>query len=285
MVSSTVKAGFFCPHETARHAATILGFPSKVCIPSADYESACVIASLASAISVHEPVRLCTARRCLESKVNGPLYVRGVGEPIHRRFALNLRFSEWGRKNDIGDHDRASDGLDWPVMTPEQIEGNGSFARRVHLEGGALAVDGEGTLLATESSIINENRNPGLSKTVIETELHRLLGVEKIIWFHSRKNLDVTDMHVDAQVNFIRPGVVVLSRVPKAWVGVYEDIRDILGKSVDAKGRPFESKGGLFFLNSAIVGEVKRPWYCFRSCALIAWFGQCFCLRFHLLGV
>lgn len=81
-------------------------------------------------------------------------------------------------------------------MAPEQIEENGSFARRViesdvlpspvtlvespiRLEGGALAVDGEGTLLATESSIINENRNPGLSKTTIEAELRRLLALRK----------------------------------------------------------------------------------------------------------
>ncbi|KAJ5508226.1 hypothetical protein N7527_010369 [Penicillium freii] len=146
-------------------------------------------------------------------------------------------------------------------MTSEQTEENGGFARRViesdvlpspvtlvesqvRLEGGALAVDGEGTLLATESIIINENRNPGLSKTVIETQLPRLLRVEKIIWFPGRKNLDVTDVHVDAEVHFIRPGVVVLSRhhssVPTAWVEVYEKIRDILGKSVDAKGCPFE---------------------------------------------
>jgi Peptidylarginine deiminase and related enzymes len=110
----------------------------------------------------------------------GPVYVRGIGESIHQRLAINFRFSEWGRKNGIGDHDRASVGLDWPVMTSEQIEENGTFASRViesdvlpspvtlvesqvRLEGGALAVDGEGMLLATESSIINENRNPGLS--------------------------------------------------------------------------------------------------------------------------
>lgn len=156
---------------------------------------------------------------------------------------------------------RSSDGLDWPVMTPEQMEENGSFARKViefdvlpspvtlvesqiRLEGGALAVDGEGTLLATENSIINQNRNPGLSKTTIETELRRLLGVEKIIWFPGRKDLDVTDVHVDAEVNFVRPGVVVLSRphssAPKAWVEIYEEIRDILGQSADAKGRSFE---------------------------------------------
>lgn len=143
MASSTVKATFFCPHETARHAATILGFPSKVSIASAYYESACVdIASLASVISVHELVRLYArpedvqkAKSMVSQAITkypsntsnisvipfltnhlwvrdtGPVYVRGVAESIHQRFAINFRFSEWGRKNDIGDHDRAPDGL------------------------------------------------------------------------------------------------------------------------------------------------------------------------------
>jgi agmatine/peptidylarginine deiminase len=146
-------------------------------------------------------------------------------------------------------------------MSAAELGENSTFAKRVIesdttpspvtlveskicLEGGALVVDGEGTLLATESSIINENRNPGLSRAEIEAELRRLLGVEKIIWFPGRKGLDVTDVHADAEVNFVRPGVVVLSRphssAPKPWIEIYEEIRDILAQSVDAKGRSFE---------------------------------------------
>ncbi|KAJ5508227.1 hypothetical protein N7527_010370 [Penicillium freii] len=102
MASSTVKARFFCPYETARHVATTLGFPSKVCIPSADYERACVIAisqaitkypSNTSNISV---IPFLTNHLWIRD--TGPVYVRGVGEPIHQRFAVNFRFSEWGRK-------------------------------------------------------------------------------------------------------------------------------------------------------------------------------------------
>lgn len=44
-----------------------------------------------------------------------------------------------------------------------------------------------GTLLITESSIICDKRNPGMSKADIEDELMRLLGIEKVINFHPGK--------------------------------------------------------------------------------------------------
>ncbi|KGO77681.1 Peptidyl-arginine deiminase, Porphyromonas-type [Penicillium italicum] len=257
VASASIKARFFYLHGTARHAAAILRFPSRVSIASTYYESTCVnIASLVSVISAHEPGPLYVGSEDVQKaksmvsqadtkypsntssisvipfltnhlwvRDTGPVYVRGVDKSSHPLFTINFRFSEWGRKHDLGTHDRASDRLDWPMMPPEQIEENGSFARRICLEGGAL--DGEGTLLAAQSSIINENRNPGLAKTVIETELWRMLGVEKIIWFPGRKDLDVTDVHVDAEVSFVR---VVLSRphssVPKAYVMIYEEIQN-----------------------------------------------------------
>lgn len=285
---------YLYPRETSRHAATILGFPSKVSIGPAYYESVCTdIASLAAAISAHEPVRLYTRPEDVPKATSmvgqagakypsditnvsvipfltnhlwvrdtGPVYVQGTDENARlQRFAINFRFSEWGGKEDLGDHDRASGGLEWPVMESHQLQENATFAKRVIesdvspprvtlvesqicLEGGALIVDGEGTLLATESSILNENRNPGLSRAEIEAELCRLLGVEKIIWFSGKKDLDVTDVHVDAEVNFIRPGVVVISRphssAPGDWIKIYEEIKDTLRQSVDAKGRRFE---------------------------------------------
>lgn len=276
---------YLYPAETSRHAATILGFPSKCSTPQ-NYENACGdIASLASAILAFEPVRLymrpenipesqpivSQALTKYPSKASnisiipfptnhlwvrdtGPVYVHGTDQSdIPRRFAINFRFNEWGKRDKINDF--------LPSMKSENLQENASFAQRVIesdvspypvtsveskvcLEGGALVVDGEGTLLATESSIINDNRNPGLSQATIEAELQHLLGVEKIIWFPGRKDLDITDVHADAEVNFVRPGVVVLSRphpsAPQPWKEVYGEIRRILDHSVDAKGRRFE---------------------------------------------
>ncbi|KAM0462136.1 hypothetical protein ACHAO4_001331 [Trichoderma viride] len=111
-------------------------------------------------------------------------------------------------------------------------------------EGGALETDGDGTLLVTESSIVNDNRNPGMSRQEIEDELMRTLGVEKVIWIPGRPGLDSTDCHIDALARFARPGVILVSKAnevkPTDWTVVYEETLEILSSATDAKGRPFE---------------------------------------------
>ncbi|QKX58806.1 uncharacterized protein TRUGW13939_05933 [Talaromyces rugulosus] len=112
-------------------------------------------------------------------------------------------------------------------------------------EGGALEIDGQGTLLATESSIINENRNPGKDKKEIEQDLKRYLGVSKVLWVPGVKSADSTDCHIDALARFARPGLILLSRPtgPRAktvWMKVYEETREILLKESDATGQSLQ---------------------------------------------
>ena len=114
----------------------------------------------------------------------------------------------------------------------------------VRLEGGGIEVDGNGTLLATESSILCPYRNDDMSKETIELHLRRLLGVSKIIWFPGRSNYDITDCHVDGEVRFLAPGLVALSkphkRADKVEKEIYKEIRDILTHETDAQGRKFK---------------------------------------------
>jgi agmatine deiminase len=111
-------------------------------------------------------------------------------------------------------------------------------------EGGSLETDGEGTLLITDSSIINEKRNPGRSQQQIEGELRRTLGVTKIIWLPGVKGGDITDGHVDGLARFIAPGKVVISRPNNLddsnFSQVFRDARSILSNTTDADGRRLE---------------------------------------------
>ncbi|KAJ4155082.1 hypothetical protein LMH87_000347 [Akanthomyces muscarius] len=111
-------------------------------------------------------------------------------------------------------------------------------------EGGSLEVDGEGTLLITESSVLNDNRNPGQSRQDIEAELARTLGIKKFIWIPGRKGLEITDGHIDGIARFMAPGHVLLSRPSElddsVWTRIYEEAYDVLRNSTDAKGRKLQ---------------------------------------------
>ena len=84
--------------------------------------------------------------------------------------------STLGRKNPPFDLDdviptRIGDELGLPVFRPGMV-----------LEGGSIDVNGAGTLLTTESCLLNPNRNPSLTRSEIEQNLQVYLGVSNILW-------------------------------------------------------------------------------------------------------
>jgi agmatine deiminase len=108
------------------------------------------------------------------------------------------------------------------------------------MEGGGICTDGEGTLLTTEQCLLNENRNPGLSKAEAEHELRHALGVEKIIWLPGDPQDEETDGHVDGLACFIRPGEVLVALDPdpgnERHLILKENVR-VLEQATDARGR------------------------------------------------
>jgi agmatine deiminase len=77
------------------------------------------------------------------------------------------------------------------------------------LEGGSIEVNGAGTLLTTESCLLNPNRNPDLSREQIEQRLRDFLGVTEIIWLSEGIAGDDTDGHIDDVTRFVDAQTVV----------------------------------------------------------------------------
>lgn len=73
-------------------------------------------------------------------------------------------------------------------------------------EGGAIEQDGAGTLMATRSSIVNANRNPGKTEAQLTAAMCAAYGATKVIWFDGVRNQDITDDHIDATSRFLAPG-------------------------------------------------------------------------------
>ena len=131
---------------------------------------------------------------------SGPIFVT---HPDGTLAMSDFTFNSWGGKYVPYDNDAAIG-----ERLAEHF-GVQRFAAPMVLEGGGITVDGEGTLITTESCLLHPSRNPGLTKDEMTQVLKDYLGVEKVIWLISGLGLDEdpdTDGHVDGVGAFVGAG-------------------------------------------------------------------------------
>jgi agmatine deiminase len=217
------------PAEWAPHERTIMGWPCRLEIwgdqlgqAKADY------AATANAVAAFEPLSMvcadardaAEARAALAGDVevvelpiddswlrdSGPIFVLdGDGA----RAGVHFGFNSWGEKFTPYDADAAIGGL-----LVDRL-GDRRYDAPFVLEGGSVAVDGEGTLLTTEQCLLHPNRNPDMTREEIEQGLRDFLGVERVVWLGQGLVEDRdTDGHVDLIAAFIRPGQVLAQSSP-----------------------------------------------------------------------
>ena len=85
-----------------------------------------------------------------------------------------------------------------------------SIAAPLVCEGGAIHVDGEGTLITTEQCLLNANRNPHLDRQQVEERLALFTGARRILWLGEGFSDEETDGHVDNIACFAAPGRVIV---------------------------------------------------------------------------
>jgi len=130
---------------------------------------------------------------------NGPIFVKNKDGNLA---ITNWTFNGWGGryKHDIDNlvPSRIAKELSLPVFSPPLV-----------LEGGGVEVNGKGTFMATRTSIINDNRNPGKSQPEIEAIISQYLGINNFIWLSGMRGDDPelgpedTDCHIDGSARFV----------------------------------------------------------------------------------
>ncbi len=134
---------------------------------------------------------------------HGPTFVtRGAGAE-REIAAIDWIYNAWGGKYPPWDNDD---------VVPQKIAaklGLRLFEPGIVLEGGSIDVNGCGTLLTTESCLLNPNRNPQLSRAQIEGYLRDYFGVRHILWLGEGIVGDDTDGHIDDLTRFVDATTVV----------------------------------------------------------------------------
>ena len=118
---------------------------------------------------------------------------------------VHWRFNAWGNEYSSYGNDAA---VGSKILHHLQMR---CYGGPMIFEGGSICVDGEGTVLTTEECLLNDNRNPDMTRQQIEEALVYYLGVRKIIWLDQGLEDDETNGHVDMIACFARPGVVLLA--------------------------------------------------------------------------
>lgn len=122
--------------------------------------------------------------------------------PIHvieqqKLLSLDFTFNGWGNKY-ASQYDNQ---INQAVFTQLAIKNTQSIP--LVLEGGGIESDGKGTLLTTSECLLNENRNPTLTKHQLEQQLNQYLGVNHFLWLdHGFLDGDDTDSHIDTLARF-----------------------------------------------------------------------------------
>ncbi len=234
--------GYRMPGEWQPHLATYLVWPhNRETWPGKFELIPPICARIAAAIAEFEPVRILVnaeheidqvramvreaARSSRMDRVeivviptndawirdHGPIFVNRIetatgadargGGP--GQLALDWKFNSWGEKYGAFDLDdvvprRLAERYGFEVVEPAIV-----------LEGGSIEPNGAGSILTTESCLLNPNRNPDLNRAQIEDYLKTYLGATNVLWLGDGIAGDDTDGHVDDLARFVAPDTIV----------------------------------------------------------------------------
>ena len=251
--------GYRWPAEWERHAATWVSWPHNLNTWPGNFD---VVpgrfAELVRAIARFEPVHILAggepvmadAAKHVGDQPNvklfdiatndawcrdhGPMFLVGPNEPA----LVDWEYNAWGGKYPPFNEDNAVPGR------IASLNNRRRFTPGIILEGGSVEGNGRGTLLTTESCLLNPNRNAGLSRADTERYLADYLGATNILWLQRGELAgDDTDGHIDQLARFINSATIVA-----AWEEDPADVNhaplrenfDQLSRMVDQDGKEFQ---------------------------------------------
>jgi agmatine deiminase len=216
--------GFAMPAEWEPHAGTWMIWPERtdnwrlgakpaqrsftaVAEAIADFEP---VTMLASVRQYHQARAVLSGRiRVVECSTNdswcrdeGPTFVVDGTGGLR---GVDWTFNAWGGLYSPFDLDDAVAGK---ILDIERVP---RYRSPLTCEGGALHVDGAGTVISTTDVLLSPHRNPGWSRADVEKALRDYLGVDRVLWTPHGIPGDETGGHIDDLACFVAPEAIALS--------------------------------------------------------------------------
>jgi agmatine deiminase len=181
---------------------------------------------------------------------NGPIYVR---DKAGKLVIQDWGFNGWGNKEKYELSDKVP-----ALIAADQNLPIVNLNKEMINEGGAVEIDGNGTLMATRSSILNDNRNPDMSQAQADAIFNKYLGATNFIWLDGKAGLEITDMHIDGFAHFGNKNTIVTMAKEslEEWQVPKEDI-ETLYSSKDKNGLAYSLVSLPLTKNNAVTEAGK----------------------------
>jgi len=236
MHKTLAQQGFIMPAEWEKHSRTWLAWPNeKLDWPGKFAPIPWVFAEIARHITASEKLGLVVKNKTAEKLAQEFLDKSGVNlgmveflvHPTNRGWmrdcgaifvsnkkkkeivALDFEFNAWAKYHNFQYDNKLAKVIanKLGINSVKPVHKN----RNVVLEGGAIEVNGSGTLITTKECFLSKKqcRNPGFTQADYEQVFADYLGVSNVIWLNKGIVGDDTHGHVDDITRFVNRDTVV----------------------------------------------------------------------------
>ncbi len=221
-MSNPLADGFMMPAEWVPHERCWMAWPSRAETWGEHLDGARdVVAEIANTIARFEPVTIVTKPKNVAevslltangvaqvSLTHDDCWIRDYGPTFLMNQSKGVagvawRWNAWGYRYE--DHERDAKVAEEILKHLEMR----AYVNNLVMEGGGIDVDGEGTVIASEATLLNPNRNPDMTREQVEEVLIEYLGVQQVIWLGEGLQDDMTGGQIGNVARFVRPGVVL----------------------------------------------------------------------------
>jgi agmatine deiminase len=148
---------------------------------------------------------------------------------------IDFKFNAWAKYENYKRDDKT------PSIISEKLGYRRTKAvyrsKHVVLEGGAIDINGKGTLITTEECLLDsevQTRNPGFTKDNYQEVFRKYLGITNVIWLGKGIEGDDTHGHVDDLCRFVNEKTLLLVTTDDPLVPRYKELNENRERLQDA---------------------------------------------------
>ena len=175
----------------------------------------------------------------------GPIYL--INKKQNKKIFLDFKFNGWSKYSDFKKDNEVNNMIS-RITKIKKFEPKiklGRNIKKIVIEGGAIDVNGRGSILLTKECLLSkvQVRNPGIKKKMYEIILSKLLNVRNFIWLNKGIKGDDTHGHIDDITRFVSPNTIMTAIERRKKDQNYDILNNnlqILRKSKNVNGRKFK---------------------------------------------